>query len=268
MALRKDDYLLYSHRGLPACLGKGMSLKQIASGRSKTGSPRYRGVPMDASLGILGVSPNLGTDYAVAVGAALSAKLRGTGQIAMKIGGEGSTNMGEFFQSLNMSVIWNLPVVFLIENNQYAFYTPYREVIATQDVATRGEAFKMPAKTIDGNDVEEVYLAAREATERARAGGGPVLIECKTYRLAGHFLGDPDGGRWYRVGGPQEIEQWRKKDPIERCKAKILQRGYLTEQEFQEIERSVHSEVDDALKFTQESTSETPDDSLKYVFAP
>jgi TPP-dependent pyruvate/acetoin dehydrogenase alpha subunit len=214
-ALNDEDYLLYDHRGLGHAIAKGIPLDRLFAdflGRVD-GTTRGLGAGIVhiawPPRGILGQSGTLGGSFPIAAGAALSAKMRGSGQVALCFFGEGASNRGTFQEAANVASLWNLPVVWLCENNAYAVSVPWEKSSAVPDVASRASAYGMPGVVVDGMDVVAVNEVVTEAVERARAGEGPTLIEAKTYRFRGHFEGDP---QTYR--SRDEVAKWRERDPI------------------------------------------------------
>src|SRR6266581_2311501 len=185
--LRPDDYLTSTHRGHGHILAKGG----------------------DLDLGILGANGVVGGGIAIAAGAALAAQLRGTDQVAVSFMGDGATDIGAFHESLNLAAIWDLPVVFVVENNGYADFIAQRDHQKIEHVSGRAAGYGMAGETVDGNDVEKVQRAAGDAVDRARAGHGPTLVECVTYRWRGHFEGDPQPYR-----SQDEVTAWKKRDPL------------------------------------------------------
>ena len=210
-ALRDDDFITSTHRGHGHCVAKGGKLDEMMAevmGRV-TGICRGKGGSMhiaDMSVGILGANGIVGGGFGIATGAALSVKLRKTDQVAVCFFGDGASNQGIFFEVMNYAAIWDLPIVYVCENNQYGEYTATDAVTAGDTIADRAKPFGIPGSTIDGNDVEVVYEAANEAIQRARTGDGPTLIECMTYRHRGHHVGDPGDG--YRL--EEERQEWQE----------------------------------------------------------
>jgi TPP-dependent pyruvate/acetoin dehydrogenase alpha subunit len=213
--LRDDDYLTATYRGHGHAIARGVSLEACFGelmGRA-TGCCGGVGGSMhftDVSRGLLGAFAIVGAGLPIAVGAAHSARLQGRDSVALTFMGDGSTNIGTFHESLNMASTWNVPVVFIVENNLYGEYTPLRETTPVDDLAERAAGYAMPGVVVDGQDVERVYEAVGEAVARARAGDGPSLLEMKTYRYRGHSRTDPAK---YRPAG--ELESWKARDPID-----------------------------------------------------
>jgi pyruvate dehydrogenase E1 component alpha subunit len=266
-ALSKDDYITSTHRGHGHCIAKGADLKRTMAEilGKKTGYCKGKGGSMhiaDFSIGMLGATAVVGAGLPIAVGAALSAKLRKTDQVVACFFGEGASNQGTFHESINMASAWKLPVIFVCENNLYAMGTRQSRIMNVEDIADRAVSYGIPGVSVDGNDVLAVYEATRIATERARKGEGPTLIECKTYRHKGHSRVD---SAKYRPR--EEVEEWLRKDPIKRLRDKLIQADILTEGEFQEVEKKVLNAIEDAVKFAVESAYPPPEEALEDVYA-
>ena len=265
--LRKEDYVVSTHRGHGHCIAKGADLKRVMAeilGR-KTGYCKGKGGSMhiaDFSVGILGATGVVGAGIPIAAGAGLSIKLRGTDQVVACFFGDGASNQGTFHEGINMAAIWRLPVLFVCENNLYAMGTRQSRVMLIENIANRASAYGIPGVTVDGNDVLAVYEVARQAVERAKKGEGPTLIECKTYRHKGHSRFDP---ATYRP--KEEVEFWLKKDPIPRFRNKLLEMNILTEKEAKQLEDKVLEEIKEAVKFALESPYPEPEEALKDVYA-
>ncbi len=253
-ALRKEDYITSTHRGHGHCVAKGGSLdRMMAEVMGKvTGYCRGKGGSMhiaDLSLGILGANGIVGGGFGIATGAALSARLRKTDQVTACFFGDGAANQGIFFEVMNFAAIWDLPVIYVCENNHYGEYTATERVTAGACIADRAVPFGIPTQVVDGSDVIAVYGAMAEAVGRARSGGGASLIECDTYRYRGHHVGDP--GEAYR--SKEEVEAWMAKDPIERLKQKVLAERKAAESELQAVDEAVQQEVSDAVASAREA---------------
>ena len=266
-ALSQDDYITSTHRGHGHCIAKGADLKRTMAeilGR-ETGYCKGKGGSMhiaDFSIGMLGATAIVGAGLPIAVGAALSAKLRKTGQVVACFFGEGASNQGTFHESINMASAWKLPVIFVCENNLYAMGTRQSRIMNIENISDRAPSYGIPGVSVDGNDVLAVYETAQVATERARRGEGPTLIECKTYRHKGHSRVDPAK---YRPR--EEVEEWLRKDPIKRLRSNLIQTDISIEAELQEIEKKVSSAIEDAVKFAVESPYPTPEEALEDVYA-
>ncbi|MGC9082744.1 MAG: pyruvate dehydrogenase (acetyl-transferring) E1 component subunit alpha [Anaerolineae bacterium] len=264
--LRKDDYITSTHRGHGHLISKGGDLKLMMAELfgKRTGYCKGKGGSMhiaDVDLGILGANGIVGGGPPIATGAALAAKYKGTDQVAVCFLGDGASNQGTFHEGVNMASIWKLPVIFVVENNMYGISLSQTRSMRVQDIADRAAAYDIPGFVVDGNDVIAVYEAAGEAIQRARAGEGPALIECKTYRYRGHFEGDP---MIYR--SREEEEMWKAKDPIPRFEAKLLEMGVLSEAQAREINEQILAQVEEAVRFAEESPWPSPEEVLEDVY--
>lgn len=251
--LSDDDYVTSTHRGHGHVIAKGGEPKYMMAELygKETGYCKGKGGSMhiaDATKGILGANGIVGAGLPIATGAALSIKLRGSDQVAVCFFGDGASNQGTFHESMNMASLWKLPVVYICENNLYGEFTSQKDHQAITDVSDRAIAYGFPGITIDGNDVLAVYEATNEAIKRAKDGAGPTLIECKTYRLRGHFEGDP---QLYR--SKEEVEEWAKKDPIPRFEKYLLENNIASEEEIKKVQNNIDQEIEDAVKFAKES---------------
>ncbi|WXG47756.1 MAG: thiamine pyrophosphate-dependent dehydrogenase E1 component subunit alpha [Candidatus Atabeyarchaeum deiterrae] len=257
-ALRQDDYIQSTHRGHGHCIAKGADLgKMMAEIMGKgTGYCKGKGGSMhvtDFDKGILGATGVVGSGLPLAVGAGLSAKMKGTDQVVAVFFGEGASNQGTFHESLNLASVWKLPVLFVCENNLYAMGTRQSIAMVLENVADRASAYGMPGVIVDGNDVVDVYRVASEAVRRARKGEGPTLIETKTYRLKGHSRFDP---ATYRP--KEEVEEWIKRDAVKRMRDRLLDERVAKEDELKKIEDQVKLKVEEASKFAKESPQPEP----------
>ena len=265
--LRKDDYVVSTHRGHGHCIAKGADLKRMMAelfGRS-TGICGGKGGSMhvaDLSVGMLGASGIVGGGIPLATGAALSAKYRGTDQVAVAFFGDGASNQGTFHEAINLGSIWDLPVIYVCENNGYAEATPITYSARVKNIADRAVSYGIPGVVVDGMDVIAVYEVAQAAIQRAREGKGPTLIECKTYRFEGHEMGDPHN--LYR--SKEEVEEWKKKDAILRLRNMLLSNKILTEKEIGTIEEDVKKQIEEATKFADESPYPNPEEAVQGVF--
>ncbi|MCK5625419.1 hypothetical protein KAI11_01035, partial [Candidatus Bathyarchaeota archaeon] len=195
-------------------------------------------------------------------GSGLSIKLRETNQVATAFFGDGATNQGTFHESLNMASIWKLPVLYVCENNLYGMFTPASYALSVQDVSKKAEAYGIPGVTVNGMDVIDVYEATDRAVKRARKGMGPTLIECKTYRYYEHY--GPSTDSFYRT--KEEIEKWKRRDPIKSFRVRLLNDGVLTEDKLHGIDEKVKVEIEEAVKFAEESPNPSPEDALEDLF--
>ncbi|MEM3703097.1 MAG: pyruvate dehydrogenase (acetyl-transferring) E1 component subunit alpha [Candidatus Bathyarchaeia archaeon] len=266
-ALRKDDYITSTHRGHGHCIAKGADMKRVMAEilGKKTGYCKGKGGSMhiaDFSIGMLGATAVVGAGIPIAAGAGLSIRLRKTDQVVACFFGDGASNQGTFHEGINMAAVWKLPVIFVCENNLYAMGTRQSMVMAIENIADRAAAYGIPGVIVDGNNVLAVYEAAFKATERARKGEGPSLIECKTYRHKGHSRVDPAK---YRP--KEEVEAWLVRDPIKLFRKKLLQLSMLTEVELQQIDKEVFAEVEEAAKYAMESPYPSCEEALEDVYA-
>lgn len=259
-ALRGDDFVTSSHRGHGHAIAKGAALGPMMAelmGR-KTGYSKGCGGSMhifSKELGLLGGNGIVGAQIPLATGAAFSAKYRGSKQVAVAFFGEGASNQGTFHEALHMAALWELPVVFVCENNLYAASTPAVISLATPNVAERASAYGMPGKIIDGQDVLAVHAAAAEAVQRARGGDGPTLLECKTYRFTGHA-----GAGKGQHNNPEELKTWLERDPIALFEKKLRDDGLMTAADQDALKRQVLAEVDEAVAFAKKSDFPTFDE--------
>lgn len=267
-ALEERDYLLPTHRGLGCVIGKGIPLKKMMAdiyGKA-TGTTKGKGGVLricDAGLGVLGLSATLGGIFPIAMGAALSSKLLNDGRVTLAIFGDGQSNRGTFHEAINLASIWKLPVVYLCENNQYAISTSQKKAMAIKNIADRAIGYGIPGKVVDGNDALAVYEITLEAVNRARAGKGPTLIEAKTYRWRPHFEGE---GASYRA--PKEAEVWKKKCPIRRLRKRMTHLKLLNQLQDEKIKEEITQEIDEAVKYAEESPVPRPEDALEDLFFP
>jgi pyruvate dehydrogenase E1 component alpha subunit len=266
--LDTTDYITSTHRGHGHCIAKGADIKKMMAelfGRA-TGYCKGKGGSMhiaDFSVGMLGANGIVAGGFGLATGAGLAAQLRGTGQVTICFFGDGAANRGPFHENINIAAVWKLPVVYVCENNQYAQWTPQREVTLVTDIASMSAAYGIPGVQVNGMDVLAVYEAAGEAIERARQGEGPTLLECKTYRYRGHNYGDP---QLYRT--KEEIAEWmEKRDPIKRLAAYMREEGILTDERDQAIQQQVTEEIQAAVRFAEGSPYPTPDELYRDVYS-
>ena len=265
LALRQDDAICPTHRGHGQCLAKGMAPKKMMAELygKKTGSSMGRGGSMhlaDKDQGILCGIAILGGGLPFGSGVAMAAKLRQTDRVVLGFFGEGASNEGIVHETMNMAAVWNLPMIFFCESNQYAELSHRDFHLKVESVASRGPGYGMPGVTVDGNDVLAVYEATKAAVDRARAGEGPSLIDAITCRWDGHYVGDPMA---YRVEG--DLEEWMKKCPIERFEKTLLGDGILDEAAKNSIIAEIDQSIDDALEFAEQSPYPEPDDALNLV---
>jgi TPP-dependent pyruvate/acetoin dehydrogenase alpha subunit len=198
----------------------------------------------------------------IATGAGLSAKLRKTEQVAVAFFGDGGSNNGAFHEGLNMAAVWDVPVVFVCENNLYATEMPFANATKNTNVASRAAAYGMPGIQVDGNDVLDVYQKAGEAIERARSGGGPTLLECLTYRWFGHHEGDP--GVAYRT--KEEIASWKERDPLKRLRTRAIEANLVKPEEFDRVDEEIATVTEDAAAYALASPLEDESTALRHVY--
>lgn len=266
-AINRDDYITSTHRGHGHLIAKGGDLgKAMAELYAReTGYNKGRGGSMHIAapeLGMLGANGIVGAGIPIATGAALSAKYQKNGKVAVCFFGDGASNQGTFHEALNIGASFNLPVVYVCENNLYGVSTRQTNVRKVVDIAERAKAYDMPGVIVDGNDVEAVYAAVKEAAERARKGEGPTLIECKTYRHYTHFTGEPDT---YRPR--EEVAAWKEKDPIKAYAAKLVAEGILKAEEIKEIQLEIEKEIATAVEYAENSPRAKPESALEDVYA-
>jgi len=250
-ALRNSDFITSTHRGHGHCIAKGGQLKPMMAellGRA-TGYCCGKGGSMhiaDMDLGILGANGIVGGGLTLAVGAALSCQYLAKGNVALCFFGDGAMNQGGFYEGANLASVWKLPLIYFCENNQYALSTPLHQDVAVIDLAERASGMGFPGVTIDGNDVLAVNETVTQAAARARAGEGPTLINAVTYRWEGHVIGDAQP---YRT--KEEVDEWKKKDPIARFEKYLIGQGLLTEAQARQLEDGVSRELDEAVEYAK-----------------
>ncbi|MEM7537592.1 MAG: thiamine pyrophosphate-dependent dehydrogenase E1 component subunit alpha [Chloroflexota bacterium] len=253
--LRPEDAIFSTHRGHGHALAKGVPPREVVAelfGRA-TGCSRGRGGSMhlfSPEVGLMGTSGIVGPSILQATGAGYSFKLLKSDNVAVAFFGDGAASNGAFHEGINLATIWDLPVIFVCENNLYATEVPFADASGNPNVGDRGPAYGLPSVIVDGNDVLAVYEAAGEAVRRARAGEGPTLIEGKTYRTRPHSEGMPLTGG-YRT--QEEIDAWKQRDPLMTYKRYLLDEGLAPAEDFEEIEADVQSMVEDAAEFAKES---------------
>ncbi|OHB72986.1 MAG: pyruvate dehydrogenase (acetyl-transferring) E1 component subunit alpha [Planctomycetes bacterium RBG_16_55_9] len=252
-ALRKDDYIVSTHRGHGHCIARGGQLKKMVAevlGR-ETGYCRGRGGSMhiaDSQTGNIGANGIVGGGIPIGTGAAMGIKIRGGDQVVVIYFSDGACNNGVFAESLNLAAIHDLPVVFLLENNQYAVSSPVEQMCRVPDLYKRAEGYGVEAHLVDGNDVLAVYEKTCEAVDTCRAGKGPVLLEAKTYRQSGHHVNDP--GAYM----PKErLEYYLARDPVKIGRSLLIEHGRCTDAEVDAIEQAIRQELEEAIDFAKQS---------------
>jgi TPP-dependent pyruvate/acetoin dehydrogenase alpha subunit len=268
-ALEKEDQIVSTHRGHGHCIAKGADLNRMMAelyGRVD-GYSKGKGGSMhiaDFSIGMLGANGIVAGGISIATGAGLAAQLEGKGRVACAFFGDGASNAGPFHESLNIAAVWNLPVIFVCENNRYAAQTSAASTQAPADIAARAAGYGIPGTVVDGNDIFAVYDAASTAVARARAGEGPSLIECQTYRWGAHTerLNQPD------PRPAEEIAAWKRKDPIVRLVEHLLsQQGQLSDEEWRAMDDEVVQSIEAAVMFAEASPFPPLETATDDVFA-
>jgi len=265
-ALRNDDHMTCTYRGHGHAIAKGLSVREAMAEMlgKRTGCSRGNGGSMhftDPSVGLLGANAIVAAGIPHAAGAALAGQLQKKDTVALAFFGEGAVNQGVFHETLNLAVIWKLPLVLVCENNLYSEMTPSHETTSTVETHKRAAAYGMPAVRIDANDVELMYVTVEEAVARARAGGGPTYIEGMTYRLWGHMMGDPEV---YRT--KEEVAQARENEPILRLGRRLKELGH-TDADLARLEAEADAVIADAAQFAESSPAPDPAEALEDVFA-
>ena len=265
-AITSDDAMTSTHRGHGHAIAKGVSINAMMAEMyaKQTGISAGLGGSMhmfDLSIGFLGTTGIVGAGVPIAVGAGLAAKLDGKGLVSVAFFGDGASNQGVVHEALNMAAIWKLPVIFLCENNQYAVSMPFQNAVAIEHISDRASAYGMPGKTIDGNNVIDVYEATNESVEKARNGGGPSLIECLTYRFKGHSRFEPAN---YRPTG--ELDKWLDRDPIIIHQQYLMDNNILNSEESDRIKNEAEEEIQEAISQAKQSPAASLTQAMKLVF--
>jgi TPP-dependent pyruvate/acetoin dehydrogenase alpha subunit len=265
-ALQTRDIITSTHRGHGHVIAKGCDLKPFFAelyGRAK-GTCKGKGGSMhvaDLDIGIYGANGIVGGGVPIAAGAALASSIRNDDRVSVTFMGDGATDIGPVHETLNLAAVWNLPVVFVVENNGFADFIRVSDHQKIERISQRAAAYGIVGETVDGNDVEAVHRAAGIAVERARRGEGPTLLECVTYRWRGHFEGDPQP---YRT--QKEVEDWKTRDPIKAAEARLVERVLADQALFQSIREEMTSKVDEAVDFARASPLATPESALEDVY--
>ena len=266
MALNEDDVITSTHRPHGHALAKGLTVDEMMAelfGKI-TGCCKGKGGSMhmgNLDKGMITAVAIVGGNLPLATGVALSFKMRNEKRVAVSFMGDGATNEGAFHESLNMGAIWNLPVLYVVENNLYGASTPVGMVVRTEKISERASIYKMPGVTVDGNDPLAVYEAAKEAADRARTGGGPTLLELITYRITGHSRRDP------ALYQPKEERQKAKEnEPIGRFAKYLIENKIATEQEIESIENRIEKEIEQAVEAAMKAPDPKPEDTLEDMF--
>ena len=264
--LSDEDYITSTHRGHGHGIAKSGDLKSAMAelmGKD-TGFCHGRGGSMhiaDLKKGNLGANAIVGGGIPIAVGGALAQSYLGTDNVTVTFFGDGASNQGTFHESINLASVWNLPIVFVCENNGFGISVPVKQSTSVKDISVRAKGYDIPGITVDGNDVYAIYEAAETAIKRARQGKGPTLIECKTYRWRGHWTGDPEV---YRT--KEDVKAWIEKDPIKRMKEKMLEDKIATEAQLEAIVNKAIADVEEAAAFAVASPEPDPKTVMDNVY--
>ncbi len=264
--LGEGDVILPNHRDFAAYVIRGFTLREIfCNWMARSNSPtRGRDNTLhlgDMNRGVIPIISHLGDTCPVACGVAMILKRRGQGRVAAVTFGEGTSSRGDVHEAMNMASVMKLSVIFICNNNAYAYSTPAEKQFAVKDLSVRAAGYGMPGATVDGNDVLAVYGALGQAIARARAGRGPSFIECKTFRMTGHSAHD------MAEYVPDDLfDEWAKKDPISRLEKLLLGRRIVNRAQIKELEQKIHAEIDDAIAFAEASSLPCGEDALKGVY--
>ncbi|HEY7418211.1 MAG TPA: thiamine pyrophosphate-dependent dehydrogenase E1 component subunit alpha [Ktedonobacteraceae bacterium] len=267
IALRPNDYITSTHRGHGHCIAKGADLNLMLAELlgKETGYCRGRGGSMhiaDVQAGNLGANGVVGGGIPIATGVGLSIKLRKQDSVCLCFFGDGASNEGTFHESINMAAIWDLPVIFLCENNQYGMSMSTSRSMRSESIAQRAASYGIPGTRVDGNDTFAVYEAVYQAAQRARAGQGPALIESYTYRYKGHSKSDQN-----RYRTRDEIRSWQKRDPIHILAAYLVEHAIIDQKTVKQEEAAAYQAIEDAYQFAVKSPDPNPDELLEGVYA-
>lgn len=265
--LRDTDYICTIYRGIHDMLAKGVPMKQLWAeiAGKVTGTCKGKGGPMHIThpaCGVMVTTGIVGSSMPIANGLALAAQIRGEDRVAVAYFGDGASNIGAFHESLNMASVWKLPVVFVCQNNRYGEHTKYEVATSARRVSDRAAGYQMPGVTVDGNDPLAMHAAAKEAVDRARAGGGPTLIEAMTFRFHGHVFGDMDG-----YMDKDEKKGWMARDPVPAFRAWLIANGHASEADLAAIEASINQGLDEAVEFALSSAVPDVAELRRDVFA-
>ena len=266
--LNQEDYITSTHRGHGHCIAKGAAVAPMMAEifGKVTGFCKGKGGSMhiaDFSVGMMGANGVVGGGYNLAVGAALASKLQNNGRVAVCFFGDGASNRGTFHEGINMAAAWKLPVVFVCENNEWASTTPYRSTTSVKDISDRAAGYGIPRRIANGNDIFEVLDAMEEASDWVRKGEGPMFLEFKTYRVGGHFVGDPE---MYRTR--EEVkERFTKDDPIKNFEARVIKEKWLKKAEMDQIRTEVKDEILSAVEKAKSDPFPTDEALWENIYA-
>lgn len=270
MNLGEDDYITSTHRGHGHLIAKGAKLKYMMAELfgKETGYCKGRGGSMhisDASVGILGANGIVGAGIPIATGASYACQVLKNNRIVVSFFGDGAVNTGSFHESLNLASIWNLPIIYIVENNHYALSFKCEgsgiRHVKIKDIAERAAAYNIPGIVADGMDVIDIYQKIKNIVNDVRSGKGPVLLEAKTYRYKGHHSGDHQG---YRT--KEEIEGWKKKDPILQLSKKLLEEEVLSESDITNIRKNIENEIKEAVDYARNSPDPKIDHPIEDIY--
>lgn len=265
--LEDKDKITSTHRGHGHCIAKGADPDRMMAelfGR-ETGYCKGKGGSMhiaDVEKGNLGANGIVGGGIPLAVGAALTSKMRQEGYITVCFFGDGAANEGSFHEAVNLAAIWDLPVIFVCENNQYGMSGPVKDMVKIENIADRASGYGIPGHVVDGNNLPEVMTVMKEAVEYTRNGSGPVLIEAKTYRWKGHSKSD---AKKYRTR--EEEKEWKDKDPIRFFQDALIERGIITEEEADTVKKATKASIERSVEFAEQSPEPSADTLLEDVYA-
>lgn len=265
--LNEDDYITSTHRGHGHAIAKGLETKYMMAelyGRT-TGYCNGKGGSMhiaDVDRGMLGANGITAAGTPIGAGAALASQIRGNDRVAVSFLGDGAASQGPYHEAMHLAATWDLPQIYVIENNHYGEMTNVEVQHPVSDLVKQADAYDIPGKIVNGQDVEEMYEAMQEAVERARSGGGPTVIEAKTYRYRGHYEGDPE---WYKED--EDLPDWRTEDPVENYAEKLVEEGVLTEDEHEEMTDEIERELDEAVEFGRDSPLPEPEEAYEGLYA-
>ena len=264
--LLEDDYITSTHRGHGHCIAKGIDIKNMMAElyAKETGCCKGRGGSMhiaDVSKGVLGANAIVGGGIPIATGAAFGCLYLKNNRVVVSFFGDGATNEGSFHESLNLASVWKLPIIYLCENNLYAETNPVQNHLNIKDISIRAQAYNIKGIIVDGMDVLDVYEKIKDIIGDVREGKGPVLVEAKTYRYCGHYDGDPEVYR-----SIDEINAWRKKDPINKLEKFLIQNGILKTEDTDKIKKQINVEIKEAISFAKISPEPLKESALDYIF--
>lgn len=265
--LNDDDYITSTHRGHGHAIAKGLDFKPMMAelyGRT-TGYCNGKGGSMhiaDVTQGMLGANGITASSAAIGAGSSLAAQIRDNGRVTVSYLGDGATAQGPYHESMHLAATWDLPQIYVIENNHYGEMTSTEVQHPVTDLVKQADAYDIPGVIVNGQDAEDVYEATAEAIERAREGGGPTVIEAKTYRYKGHYEGDP---QWYKED--EDLPDWRTADPVETYRDELIDEGVISEQEYEEMTGEIEAELDEAVEYGRDSPLPEPEEAYEGVFA-